>query len=81
MIKALEIKTSTEFDLVFTNSTIRPRFFSLFVTIGLCFSIHAVLAQFPTAELAIPTGTQIDEPNAEIETQPLTSETKATKHS
>ena len=49
----------------------------------MCFLIHAVLAQLlnPTAELAIPTGTQINEPNAEIETQPLTSETKAIKHS
>ena len=33
----------------------------------------------PTAELAIPTGTPTNEANAEIETQPLTAETKNKK--
>ena len=33
----------------------------------------------PTAELVIPTGTQTNEANAEIETQPITIETKKSK--
>ena len=33
----------------------------------------------PTAKLEIPTGTPTNEANAEIETQPLTAETKARK--
>ena len=35
----------------------------------------------PTAELAIPTGTPTNEPNAEVETQSLTAETKEIKFS
>ena len=31
---------------------------------------------FPTAELVVPAGTQTNEANAEIETQPVTVETK-----
>ena len=40
--------------------------------------IPAVVAQIfiPTAELVIPTGTQTNEANAEIEAQPVTVETK-----
>ena len=43
--------------------------------------IPAVIAQsfIPTAELVIPTGTQTNEANAEIETQPVTVETKISK--
>ena len=33
----------------------------------------------PTAELAIPTETQTNEANAEIETQPVTIETKISR--
>ena len=33
----------------------------------------------PTAELVIPTGTQTNEANAEIEMQPITMETKISK--
>ena len=35
----------------------------------------------PTAELVIPTGTQTNEANAEIETQPVTVETKISNSS
>ena len=35
----------------------------------------------PTAELIIPTGTQTNEANAEIETQPVTAETKGGRFS
>ena len=47
--------------------------FPLFLIIDLYFSIPAVIAQIfiPTAELAILSGTPINEANAEIETQPL----------
>ena len=43
--------------------------------------IPAVIAHsfIPTAELVIPTGTQTNEANAEIETQPVTVETKISK--
>ena len=33
----------------------------------------------PTAELVIPTGTQTNESNAEIETQPVTVEVRISK--
>ena len=33
----------------------------------------------PTAELVIPTGTETNEENAEIETQPVTIETEISK--
>ena len=35
----------------------------------------------PTAELVMPTGTQTNEANAEIETQPVTGEAKIRKSS
>ena len=35
----------------------------------------------PAAELAVPTGTQTNEGNAEIETKPVTIETKISKYS
>ena len=43
--------------------------------------IPAVITQIfdPTAKLAIPTETQTNEANAEIETHPLTAETKTRK--
>ena len=45
------------------------------------FLIPAVIAQIfiPTAELVIPTGTQNNEANAEIETQTVTVEAKISK--
>ena len=52
-----------------------------FFIIGFYFWIPAVIAQsfIPTAELVIPTGTQTNEANAEIKTQPVTVETKISK--
>ena len=49
-------------------------FFLLFIYNYLYFLIPAVIVQgfIPTAELIIPTGTQINEANAEVETQPAT---------
>ena len=45
------------------------------------FLFPAVIAHIfiSTAELVIPTGTQTNEADAEIETQPVTFETKITK--
>ena len=47
-------------------------FFFFFLIVDLNVWIPAVIAQFfiPTAELVIPTGTQTNEADAEIETQP-----------
>ena len=52
-----------------------------FMTFDLYFLIPAVIAQIfiPTAELLIPTGTQTNEANAEIETQPVTTETEISR--
>ena len=55
--------------------------FFFFLIIGFYFLIPAVIAQsfIPAAELAIPTGTQTNETNAETETQPATVEDKTSK--
>ena len=55
--------------------------FLFFFVIDLYFLIPAVTAQIfvPTAELVIPTGTQTNEANAEIETQQIIVETKISK--
>ena len=47
-------------------------FFFFFLIVDLNVWIPAVIAQFfiPAAELVIPTGTQTNEADAEIETQP-----------
>ena len=52
-----------------------------FFIIDLYFLIPAVIAQcfIPTAELVIPIGTQTNEANAEIETQPVIVGTKISK--
>ena len=73
--------TSVIFNLVFPSSTISPCFFIFFLIIDLYFLILAVTAQIflPTVELVIPTGSQTNEANAEIETQPVTFETKISK--
>ena len=51
--------------------------------IDLYFLIPAMIAQMfiPTAELVIPTGTQTNEANAEIETQSTTVEDRISKFS
>ena len=55
--------------------------FFFFLIIGFYFLIPAVIAQIfiPAAELAIPTGTQTNEANAETETQQATVEDKTSK--
>ena len=78
LIKALEIKTSTIFNLVFANNTILSCFFLLFMIIDLYFLIAAVNTQMfnPTSKLAIPIAISANEAKAEIETQPVTKGTK-----
>ena len=55
--------------------------FLFFFVIDWYFLIPAVTPQIfvPTAELVIPTGTQTNEANAEIETQQIIVETKISK--
>ena len=81
LIKALETWTSTVFNLSFPNSTIFPCFFFFFFIIDLYFLIPAVNSQIfiPIAEFVIPTRTQTNEANVEIETQPLTVDAKISK--
>ena len=52
-----------------------------FFIIYLYFLIHVMNANIfiPTTELVLPTVTQTNEANAEIETQPVTAETKKSK--
>ena len=70
--KVLEIRTLIVFNLTFPSNTILSCFFFLFI-INLYFLISAVIAQIfiRTAKLVIPTGTQINKANAEIETYHL----------
>ena len=64
------IHLSIVLNLTFSNNNILSCFFFFFI-IDLYFLIPAVTAQMfiPTAELVIPTRTQTNEANAEIETQ------------
>ena len=64
------IHLSIVLNLTFSNNNILSCFFFFFI-IDLYFLIPAVTAQMfiPTAELVIPTRTQTNETNAEIETQ------------
>ena len=80
-IKALDIRTSIVPNLAFPSNTILSCFFLFFLIIYSKLLIPAVIAQIsnPTAEIEIPIGTSCNEANAEIETQPLTAETKARK--
>ena len=82
-MKALEIRTSIVFNLSFPSTNILSCFFFFFFIIDLYFLIPAMIAQMfnPTTELVILTGTQTNEANAEIETQPVTVETKISKYS
>ena len=73
MIKDLEIKTFTLFNLDFPSYTILSCLFFFFLIINLYFLFPAVIAQIfnPIAELVIPTGIPIKEENVEIETHPV----------
>ena len=84
--KALEMKTSTVFNLVFASNTILSCFFLFFLIIDLYFLIPGVIFKVipahifnPTAELVIFTGILAHEANAGIETQPLTAKAKTRK--
>ena len=81
MIKVLEILTSIVFNLSFPNRTLLSCFFFFLLKLIYIFLVPAVIAQvfIPTAELVIPTGTQTNEANVEIETQLVTAETKISK--
>ena len=72
LIKALEIKTSTVYNLVFANNTIVSCLFFLFLDNWLIILISPATAQIssPTAELAIRTRTPTNEANGEIEIHP-----------
>ena len=80
-IKALEIRISIVFNLSFPNNTILSCFFFFFFIIDLHFLVPAIIAQMfiPTAELVIHTETQTNEANAEIETQPATTDDRISK--
>ena len=55
--------------------------FFFFLIVDLYFLIAAMIVTvfIPTAKLVIPTGTQTNEANAEIETQPVTVKTNISK--
>ena len=69
------------FNLSFPNNNILLCFVFFFFIIDLYFLIPSKIAQIciPTLELVIQTGSQTNEANAEIETQPVTAETKINK--
>ena len=69
MIKALKIKTSKIFNLVFPNNTI------FLLIIGFYFLTPAVTAQIfnKTSELAMPLEILTEEVKGEIETHPVIS--------
>ena len=68
-IKALEIKTSTLFNLDFANDNIFSCFSFFFLNIYLYFLINVVITQIfnPIAELVIPKGIPTKEAKAEME--------------
>ena len=82
-IRQLEIKTSIVSNLDFPNNTISLCFFFFFLIIDSHYFIPGMIAQSfsPTAELVIPTSTQTNKANTEIERQPVTVETKISKFS
>ena len=81
MIKVLEIKTSMLFNLHFASNTILSCFFFFFLIIDLYLLITAVIEQFfyPIWELVIPIGIPTKKAKAEMETHPVTVETKISK--
>ena len=82
-IKGLENRPSIVFNLSFPYNTILSCFFFFCFIIGLYFeqtAIPAIIEQtfIPTAEFVIPTGTQTNDANAEIETELVIVENKKT---
>ena len=82
-IKALEVKTSTIFNLVFAINTISLSFFFFFLIIDLCFLIHEVPTEIfiVIAELVTFIGIPTKDAREEIETYPVSAETKISKYS
>ena len=80
-IKALEIKTSKLFNLVFTSNTTLSCFFPSSLFIDLCFLISAVITKNfnPTEVLAIPTAISTKVAKEDIEIYPVIKETKISK--
>ena len=80
-VKALEIITSTVFNLLFAKNTFLSCFFFFFFIIDLYFLIPAVIAKIiiSTPKPVIPIGIVTNETNAKTETQPGTVETKKAK--
>ena len=80
-IKGLENRPSIVFNLSFPYNTVLSCFFFFCFIIGLYFEqtvIPAIIEQtfIPTTEFVILTGTQTNDANAEIETQPVIVENK-----
>ena len=69
------------FNVLFANNTLLACFFFIFLVIGLYLLIPAVVAKVfnPTAALAMPLGIPTKEPEAEMETHPVTGEAKISK--
>ena len=80
-MKALEIKSSLLLDLVFTiqYNTIISWFLLLIIYLYFLAPVVIVQIFYPTAELAIPTGTPTKEAKAGLEAHPVTAETKISK--
>ena len=76
IIKALKIKTSMLFNLVFANKTILSCFFFffiVFISFNNFFFLFQIFTNFnPTVELAIPVRIPSEEAKVEIETDPVT---------
>ena len=77
-IKALEIKISTVFNLVFAKKNISLFFFLNYLLI--LFNYCSYYGSFIViTKLATPTGIPTKEAKAEIETHPVTEQTKISK--
>ena len=78
---SLEIRVPIVRNFLLPSHITLSCFFFFFFIIGLYFLISAVTAQKynPTAELVMPTGTQINEANAETEIQIVIFEAKISK--
>ena len=76
----MQIKTSMVFSLVFAKNTILSYFF-FFLIIDLYFLIQELLAKIstPTEKFKIFIGILTKEAKSEIETHPVTTETKISK--
>ena len=81
MVKALNVKTSMLFNLVFASNTHLSCFFFYFLYIDLYFIIHAVCADIFNliAELVTPIGLSNKVAKVEIKIHPATAEPQKLK--